>query len=69
MLRAVNPVPAILTRMVALQDDPASLPLEQTLKEPIHAASPRAPPTCQAWNRRDAAVEPLHGTTARFSAR
>jgi len=34
MLRAVNPVPAILTRLVALQDDPTSLPPEQTLKEP-----------------------------------
>ena len=34
MLRAVNPVPAILTRLVALQDDPASRPPELTLKEP-----------------------------------
>ena len=34
MLRAVNPVPAILTRLVASQDDPSSLPPEQTLKEP-----------------------------------
>ena len=34
MLRAVNPVSAILTRLVASQDDPASLPPEQTLKEP-----------------------------------
>ena len=34
LLPAVNPVPAILTRLVALQDDPASLPPEQALKEP-----------------------------------
>jgi hypothetical protein len=34
MLLTINPVPAILTRLVALQDNPASLPPEQTLKEP-----------------------------------
>ena len=34
ILYTVNPVPAILTRLVALQDDPTTLPPEQTLKEP-----------------------------------